>query len=232
MLYESVLTQFERSLGHDWVDTIVGKPLPPTAGDRRCGIYLQNQYPEPGRQVLAIVADPRLPEPAQFSRVFGPGRIARADRADRAATAMWKTELADHRETVAGLVGHRYASFVYAKGLTGRPLLLVFEPTAATLPLIERADRDGHDVVVFHTGPLPDENPDALGAVAASHALDSWADAGSCADRIVAACAGHEVAGSHCEHEPAAAAHRLVRERLGLAPDTADTADTADAVTA
>jgi biotin carboxylase len=114
-LYDSVKLQYGRSLGHEWVDLLVGRRLPAETGDRRCGTYLQNLYPEPGRPVLDMVPDPQLPEPVQFSRIFEPGRAARADRADRAAMAIWRTDLATHAETVALLAARDYVSFVYAE---------------------------------------------------------------------------------------------------------------------
>lgn len=216
-LYDSVLAQFDRSLGHDWVNLLVGNRLPAQPPQRRCGVHLQNLYPEPGRPVLGMVPNPQLPEPASFSRIFELGRAGRPDRADRAAMAMWRTDLASHRETVEALIGHDYVSFVYPTGLTGRPLFLVLQPAGEAPRVIADADRDGHDVVVFHTGALPE----GLVTVAATHQVPSWSNVDDATERVLAVCAGHQVAGSYAGVadgvEPAAETHRRVRERLAVA---------------
>lgn len=209
-LYDSVRLQYDRSLGHDWVNLLVGNPLPQALGERRCGTYLQNLYPEPGRPVLGTVADPQLPEPDMFSLIFELGRAARPDRADRAAMALWRTDLATHRETVERLVERPYVSFVYPTGLTGRPLVLVFDPSGES-PQVP--DRERHDVVVFHSGALPE----GLAGVAATHAVPSWSDAEGAAERVLAVCAGHKVAGTFAGTKQAEPVLRMVRERLGLA---------------
>lgn len=211
-LYESVRLQFDRSLGHDWVNLLVGNPLPTDVPPRRCGVYLQNIYPLPGRPVLDMIPDQLQPQPVMFSKIFELGRAGRPDRADRAAMAMWRTDLATHRETVESLVSREYVSFVYPKGLTGRPLWLVLEPAGDAPRLIREADRDGHDVVVVHTGPLPT----GLSGVAAVHAVPSWADTQDAAERVLSVCAGHRVAGTFAGTAEAGRAHRMVRERLGL----------------
>ncbi len=200
-LFESVRQQVDRSMGSDWVDGLVGTPVP-AAGERRCGAYLQNLYPEPGRMILGHEPNPRVPAPDQFAEVLRTGSIARADRADRAAMAMWTTDLATHGEVVARIT-EDCVLYVYAKGLTGRPLMLVFEPTDDEYEVVDAADRDGMDVVVFHTLPLPASGPYAASrrSMAAAYEVASWSDTEACLAQVLRVCAGATVAGIHATGE-------------------------------
>jgi biotin carboxylase len=111
-MFDSVRLQHGRSLLDDWIDVLVGTPLPPP-GPRRCGTYYQAHYLTPGREVLGIEKDQTLPAPEIFSEVCKPGAVARADREELGAMTIWKTDLDTHQETVATLVDHEYCSFVY-----------------------------------------------------------------------------------------------------------------------
>lgn len=215
-LFESVDRQVDRSLGSDWVDGLVGTPVP-DAGERRCGVYLQNLYPEPGRVILGHEPNPAVPAPDLIADVLGPGSVARADRADRAAMALWTTDLTTHAELVARLA-EDCVSFIYAKGLTGRPVLLVFEPTGDDHRVIETADRNGMDVVVFHAEPLPASGPHARSrhSIAAAHRVESWSDVDACVAQVLDACAGATVAATHATSDAALDVQARVRSHVGL----------------
>lgn len=216
-IYDSVRLQTGRSLGHDWVDVLAGIPVEPTP-PRTCGTYYRSYYPEPGCQVLGVERAAGVREPVMFAELCKPGAVLRADREDKGAQALWTTELDAHAAQVAALEAAEYVSFVYAKGLTGRPLFLVFEPTNHIFQVIEAADRLGHDVVVFHTLPFPATGPyaGARAAVAASRLVDSWADTEACLAAVVAACEGATVAGTYAGQEVTLALEALVQERYGL----------------
>ncbi|HET8643172.1 MAG TPA: ATP-grasp domain-containing protein [Pseudonocardiaceae bacterium] len=216
-IYDSVRLQTGRSLGDDWVDVLAGTPVAPTP-PRGCGAYYQSYYPQPGRQVLGVERDESVPEPAMFAELCKPGATLRADREDKGAQALWTTGLAGHADQVAALEAAEYVKFVYAKGLTGRPLFLVFEPTNHIHQVIEAADRLGHDVVVFHTLPFPASGPysGARSSVAASHLVDSWTATEACLDQVLAACGGAPVAGTYAGQEVTLPLEGLVQEHFGL----------------
>ena len=216
-IYDSVRLQTGRSLGHDWVDVLAGVPVEPTP-PRKTGAYYQSYYPEPGRQVLGIERRTDVPEPAMFAELCKPGAVLRADREDKGAQALWTTDLAEHADQVAELERADYVSFVYAKGRTGRPLFLVFEPTNHIFQVIEAADRLGHDVVAFHTLPFPAAGPYAVArsSIAASHLFDSWSDVDACLAKVLAASDGSTVAGTYAGQEVTLQLEALVQERFGL----------------
>jgi biotin carboxylase len=216
-MWDSVRLQHGRSLLDDWIDGLVGRPLEP-AGPRRCGTYYQAHYLQPGRQVLGMRLDEDLPAPELFSPMFQEGMVGRVDREDLGAMTIWTTDLATHRETVATLVDREYCTFVYAKGLTGRPLFLVFEPTNHMYSVIEAADRMGFDVVVFHTLPILSSGPYAVGraGIALSHRMPSWEDPDAWFAAVLDVCAGREVAGTYAAQEIALPLEARVQEHFGL----------------
>jgi biotin carboxylase len=216
-MFDSVRLQHDRSLIDDWLDVLAGRPVPP-AGERTCGTYYQAHYLEPSRQVLGSVRNRDMPEPEMYSETFKPGSVARADREELGAMTIWKTDLADHNSAVAALMPEEYCSFVYARGLTGRPLFLVLEPTNHIYWVIAAADRKGYDVVVFHTLPILDTGPYAVGrdGIALSHLLPSWDDVDTWFAAVLGVCAGREVAGTYAAQEIALELEARVQEHFGL----------------
>lgn len=216
-MFDSVRLQHGRSLLDDWIDVLAGRPLE-LAGPRQCGTYYQAHYLEPGRQVLGMRLDQDLPAPELFSAMFKESSVGRSDREDLGAMTIWTTDLTTHRETVETLVDREYCTFVYAKGLTGRPLFLVFEPTNHVYSVIEAADRMGFDVVVFHTLPIVSSGPYTAGraGIALSHPLPSWDDPDAWFAAVLEVCAGHEVAGTYAAQEIALPLEARVQEHFGL----------------
>jgi biotin carboxylase len=218
LIFDSVLMQTGRSMGEEWLDALCGKPVPVAPAQRRCGSYIEISYPEPGRQVLGLERNPDMPEPTLFTDLLRPGAVTRADREDIAAQAMWRTDLETHREQVARLVGEEYVSYVYAKGLTGRPLFLVLEPTNHVYQVIEAADRKGYDAVVFHTLPMPAAGPYAGSrtSMAQTHLVDSWEDIEACFAQVLKVCDGRPVAGTYAAQELTLELDARVQEHFGL----------------
>ena len=216
-MYDSVRLQLGRSLAHDWIDVLAGVPLEP-AGERTCGTYYQAHYLEAGRQVLGMDKNPDMPEPEMFAQAYVPGMVARADREELGAMSIWRTDLTTHPETVARLAPQEYASFVYAKGLTGRPLFLVLEPTNHVFQVIEAADRLGYDVLVFHTLPLPAAGPYAGSrtSMAATYLMDSWTDVDASLARVLEVCGDRPVAGSYAAQELTLELDTRLQEHFGL----------------
>jgi len=216
-MFDSVRLQHGRSLLDDWMDVLAGQRLEP-AGERSCGTYYQAHYLAAGRQVLGMVTDETLPAPEIVSPAFKEGSVARADREELGAMTIWKTDLATHREEVAALVDHEYCSFVYAKGLTGRPLFLVFEPTNHVYWVVEAADRAGYDVVVFHTLPILGTGPYGIArpCIALSHAMPSWDDIDAWFDAVLQVCGDRQVAGTYAAQEIALIVEARVQEHYGL----------------
>lgn len=214
---ESVRVQLDRSMGYDWIDTLTGTPVAP-AGERSCGTFFQTHFLEPGRQLLGLERNPRLPAPEVFAELPKPDVPVRGDREVIGAMSLWKTDLGTHRETVDALLAEEYCSFIYAKGLTGRPLFLVFEPTNHLYPVCEAADRKGYDVVAFHSLPLATWGPYA-GArhnIALAVPIPTWDDMDACFQQVLDVCAGHEMAGSYAALELLLEFDSRVQERLGL----------------
>jgi biotin carboxylase len=214
---ESVRVQLDRSVGHDWIDTLTGTPVTP-AGERTCGTFFQTHFLEPGRQVLGLERNPNLPAPAVFSELPRPEVPIKGDREVIGAMSLWRTELDTHRETVDTLLAEEYCSFIYARGLSGRPLFLVFEPTNHLYPVCEAADRKGFDVVAFHSLPLATWGPYA-GArhnIALAVPIPAWEDWDDCSERVLAVCEGREVAGSYAALELLLEFDARMQERLGI----------------
>jgi len=216
-MFDSVRLQHGRSLLDDWIDVLAGNPLQP-AGERACGTYYQAHYLAPGRQVLGMVRNEAMPAPEIVTPVFKEGSVARADREELGAMTIWKTDLATHREAVATLIDREYCEFVYARGLTGRPLFLVLEPTNHIYWVIEAADRAGYDVVVFHTLPILGAGPYATGrpCIALSHLMPSWDDVDAWFDAVLEVCAGRQVVGTYAAQEIALVLEARVQEHYGL----------------
>ena len=216
-MYDSVRLQLGRSLAYDWIDVMAGVPLEP-AGERTCGTYYQAHYLEAGRQVLGMDKRTDLPEPVMFAQTYEPGMTARADREELGAMSIWTTDLATHRETVAKLWPQEYATFVYAKGLTGRPLFLVLEPTNHVFQVVEAADRLGYDVLVFHTLPQPSSGPYAGSrtSMAATYLVDSWTDLDACMALVLEVVGDRPVAGSYAAQELTLELDARLQEHFGL----------------
>lgn len=216
-LVDSVQLQLGRSLGKDWVDVLTGVEVPP-AGPRSCGTYYQAHYPDPGRQVLGLQRDHTLPEPTLASGLMLAGQVARADREELGAMTLWQTDLASHEATVHTLMPREHASFVYARGLRGRPLFLAIEPVNHSYQVVEAADRMGYDVVVFHTLPLPATGPYAQGrsGIALAHSLPAWDNWDECFAEVLAVCGDRPVAGTYCAVEPLLEFEARVQEHFGL----------------
>jgi biotin carboxylase len=216
-MVDSVRLQLGRVLGDDWIDVMLGNPVP-DAGERTQGIYYQAHYREPGRQVLATVRDPDLPEPTMFNDFVKAGQIARADREELGAQTLWTTDLATHQEFVQPMVQRDYATFVYAKGLSGRPLFLVFEPTNHIFQVVEAADRLGYDVVVFHTLPVSLAGPynEAWRNVALLHTMENWDDVEANLAEVLETCGDAKVAGTYCAVERVLELEARVQEHYGL----------------
>jgi predicted ATP-grasp superfamily ATP-dependent carboligase len=111
---DSVRQQFDRSMTHDWLDMLAGRTPAANGADRRCGTYFQLAYAEQGRRIVALEKNATLPAPELFLQMCKLGGIARADREDIAAIALWRTDLAAHRREVERLATNEYISFVYA----------------------------------------------------------------------------------------------------------------------
>lgn len=152
LLWDSIRLQYERSLIDDWIDVLSGTPVKPLM-PRNCGTYMQLAYPTPGKQVLGIDRNPGLPEPEVYDESVKPGTVALANREFFGADALWTTELATHRDEVARLVGEEYCLFSYARGLTGKPVLLALAPDTDMWNAIAAAP-DDVDVVVCHQEPI------------------------------------------------------------------------------
>lgn len=216
-MYDSVRLQLARSLAFDWIDVLAGVTLEP-AGERTCGTYYQAHYLEGGRQVLGMDRNPDMPEPVMFAQAYTPGMVARADREELGAMSIWTTDLADHADTVAALAPREYVSFVYAKGLTGRPLFLVLEPTNHVFQVVEAADRLGYDVLVFHTLPLPAAGPYAGSrtSMAATYLVESWTDIDAALEHVLRVCGDRPVAGSYAAQELTLELDSRLQEHFGL----------------
>jgi biotin carboxylase len=216
-LVESVRLQFDRSLGDDWISTLLREPLP-VPGARTCGTYCQNQWLAEERQVLGVRKDESLPAPDGYAEAFQIGVRGRADREEPGVRAMWRTDLADHAATVAALVPTEYASIVYARGRSGAPLFIVLEPTNHLYQVIEAAARRGYDVVVFNTLPLPAAGPyeRCRDGIAEIHRMSSWQDVDSCLARILAVCGDSPVAGTYAGQEITLEIDARLQEHFGL----------------
>ncbi|HEY0636369.1 MAG TPA: ATP-grasp domain-containing protein [Pseudonocardiaceae bacterium] len=105
-----------------------------------------------------------------------------------------------------------------AKGLSGRPLFLVFEPTNHIYQVIEAADRRGFDTVVFHTIPILTAGPygECSKAIAVSHNVGSWDDQDACLATVLELCAGRTVAGTYAAQEITLELEARVQEHFGL----------------
>jgi predicted ATP-grasp superfamily ATP-dependent carboligase len=185
LLWDSIRLQYDRSLIDDWIDVLAGAPVKPLV-DRRCGTYMQLAYPTPGKQVLAIDRNPDLPAPEVFEKSIAPGAVALAGRESFGADALWKTELATHRDQVAQLVAEEYCVFSYVRGLTGKPVLLALDPDADAWQAIA-ALPDDVDVVVCHQESV--EFPAVRDRVGKLVAIKSW-DASETVETIVESCDG------------------------------------------
>jgi len=214
---ECVRLQLGRSVGDDWVDTLLGRPVP-DAEPRTRGIAFQLQYVEPGRQVLGLEHNPRLPTPVILGEQARTGDVARGDREVFASVSLWTTDLDTHQETATALLAEDHISVLYAKGLTGRPLFLVFEPTNHLYRVIEAADRRGCDVVVFHTLPLVTAGPYAAARHGIAHTVQvpSWDDVDACFERVLEVCEGSEVAGTYAALELLLPFDSRVQAHFGL----------------
>jgi biotin carboxylase len=216
-MVDSVRLQLGRSIGDDWVDVLTGVDVA-QAGARSCGTYYQAHYLEPGRQVIGMERDPTLPVPELASGLVQGGRVARADREELGAMTLWRTELATHEETVHTLMPREHASFVYARGLRGRPLFLAIEPGHHSYQVVEAADRMGFDVVVFHARPLPSGGPYAhcRTAIALAHPMTDWDDWDACFAEVLAVCGDGPVAGTYCTVELLLEFEARLQEHYGL----------------
>ncbi len=217
LIVESVRVQLDYSLGDAWIDSLVGLPVTPP-GERVCGTFFQTHYLDPGRQVLGIERNPRLPAPDVFVELPRPDALPRGDREVIGAMSLWKTDLATHRETVEAMLPEDYCTFVYAKGLTGRPLFLVMEPTNHLYPVVQAADRKGYDVVIFHQFPVVSGGPyvTARESIALSCPIPSWDDLDDCYDRVLRVCEGREVAGTYAALELLLEWDARLQEHFGL----------------
>lgn len=216
-MVDSVRLQLGRSLGDDWVDVLTGVEVPP-AGPRTCGTYYQAHYVEPGRQVIGMERDPDLPAPTMASGLMRTGRVARADREELGAMTLWQTDLARHEETVHTLMPRDHATFVYARGLRGRPLFLAIEPGNHSYQVVEAADRMGFDVVVFHARPIPATGPYAScrTGIALAHPMRDWDDWDACFAEVLAVCGDRPVAGTYCAVELFLDFEARLHEHYGL----------------
>jgi hypothetical protein len=113
-IYESVLLQLERSMLHDWIDTLAGRAVPAFDGERRCGTYFQLAFPDAGRELVALEKRADLPTPEQHIELMKPGSPGRDDREQMAAMTLWRTRLATHVEEVALLAHEEYVTMTYA----------------------------------------------------------------------------------------------------------------------
>ncbi|TDP94078.1 ATP-grasp domain-containing protein [Labedaea rhizosphaerae] len=174
LVWDSVRLQYDRSLIDDWIDVLAGKPVAPMA-PRKCGTYMQLAFPVVGKQVTGIDQNPDLPEPEVYGESIAPGAVALANREFFGADALWTTELATHRDQVARLVAEEYCLFAYARGLTGKPVLLALEPDASTWNAIAAAPEDV-DVVVCHQERIEatDEYRAARDRIGRLVAVPSW----------------------------------------------------------
>lgn len=214
---ESVRVQLDRALGDDWIDSITGEPIA-AVGPRSCGTFFQTHFLEPDRQLLGLERNERLPAPEVFVELPRPEVPVRGDREVIGAMSLWKTDLAGHRDTVQTLLAEEYCTFVYAKGLTGRPLFLVFEPTNHLYPVCQAADRRGYDVVTFHYLPLVTWGPyaSARHSIALACPIPSWDDLDDCLRRVLEVCQGREVVGTYAALELLQEFDARVQDQLGL----------------
>jgi biotin carboxylase len=231
LIGDSVQQQFGRSMVHDWIDILDGKPPAVGASERKCGIYFQLAYPEQGRQVLALHKNEQLPKPETFVQVVQLGASARGDREDIAAMTLWRTELDSHRVEVAKLAASEYATFTYARkqagassslGATQPAVFLVFEPINHMYKVIEAASRRGLDVLVLHSQPLISSGPYAscLGHISEAHKIADWDHNDANFDRLLEMTKGRRVVGTYAAHEVTLEFEARVQEHFGLPTKT------------
>lgn len=113
LVSESVRQQFGVSMSRVWIDMLRGAPVAALDRGRTCGTYFQLAYPEESRRVLELRKNDGLPAPEVFVQTLKPGAVARGDREDIAAMALWRTDLVTHAALVGTLTANEYVSFVY-----------------------------------------------------------------------------------------------------------------------
>jgi hypothetical protein len=192
MIWDSIRLQYDRSVTADWVDVLAGREVAPLTA-RRCGTYQQLAHAEQRRPLMAADTNPKLPEPAVRSVQVSLGERSTPYRENFIASALWTTDLAGHDEQVAALMAEEYFTFRYLPGLTGRPVVLVLEPT--DFEVVKEAAAKGADVVVARRDPVAvvPEYVEMCERIAALVRIASWADVEDCLSLIRETCAGGRI---------------------------------------
>ena len=213
MVFESIQLQYGRSVTEAWIDVLARRPVAPL-GERRCGSYAQLAYPREQRQLLGVDRDPGMPEPEIYDELIVPGDVPIPHREYFGALALWRTELATHREEVAALVPVEYCTFVYSPGLSGRPVLLLLEPDWDTLAAAVAVT--DVDVVVCHQDPVhvAPEYDDVRDGLALLVRVPDWAEVDACVRTVLVALADAEVTDILAPHDLTREAEARIRKAL------------------